>query len=527
MLASKKTLLLILSLCMLVVACSPKVEPVATNPPQAEREINIEVMETEAIDKDLLQVLTNGIEGVFNPLFAMTEGDKAISHLMFLPFIGMKANMEVDPQNGLVSSMTREGYSLSFAISDDARWWDGNPVTANDIYFSLRVLLHPEYLGEKRRGELLYITGARDYNNGLASGIKGVEVIDEKHLKINFDNFQDSFYYALDFRPIPIHYYQGARMNDVRRLNSKPLGNGPYMLADWEKNNFANLERNDDFKYPTNIKELSLREFSEENIVVNMLRGHIDAANIYNDLEALGQSQIKKNFEKNSVIENEVILLRISNYNGMEDLTRREQIIDILKDYRPGTGIKFSNSLISHTNKAFFDMDYEDKDLEKNYKSIPLNLVYEDNPYIRNIAQDLKDLLSDYGYIVTLNGASPYDLISTASKLINSGRSVLVLNSFKHGYMPDFSREFSSTGDGKYLFHDLDLDEEIFELLVDKKSDLKDAYKLLCTDIKNKNIAIGFGNPITETFIRKSLRGFLNTEFTDWFDLAVWDMSWE
>ncbi len=271
MLASKKTLLLILSLCMLVVACSPKVEPVVTNPPQAEREINIEVMETEAIDKDLLQVLTNGIEGVFNPLFAMTEGDKAISHLMFLPFIGMKANMEVDPQNGLVSSMTREGYSLSFTISDDARWWDGNPVTANDIYFSLRVLLHPEYLGEKRRGELLYITGARDYNNGLASGIKGVEVIDEKHLKINFDNFQDSFYYALDFRPIPIHYYQGARMNDVRRLNSKPLGNGPYMLADWEKNNFANLERNDDFKYPTNIKELSLREFSEENIVVNML----------------------------------------------------------------------------------------------------------------------------------------------------------------------------------------------------------------------------------------------------------------
>ncbi len=244
-------------------------------------------------------------------------------------------------------------------------------------------------------------------------------------------------------------------------------------------------------------------------------------------MEALGQSQIKKNFEKNSVIENEVILLRISNYNGMEDLTRREQIIDIIKDYRPADGIKFSNSLISHTNKAFFDMDYEDKDLEKNYKSIPLNLVYEDNPYIRNIAQDLKNLLSDYGYIVTLNGASPYDLISTASKLINSGRSVLVLNSFKHGYMPDFSREFSSTGDGKYLFHDLDLDEEIFELLVDKKSDLKDAYKLLCTDIKNKNIAIGFGNPITETFIRKSLRGFLNTEFTDWFDLAVWDMSWE
>ena len=527
MLASKKIILIILSLCVMVTACSPKVEPVESVKPQEEKEINIEVMETDAIDKDLLQVLTHDIKGVFNPLFAITEGDKNISHLMFLPFIGMKANMEVDPQNGLVTSMAREGYSLSVTISDDAKWWDGNPVTANDIYFSLRVILHPEYMGEKRRGELLYITGARDYNNGLVSGIKGVEVVDDKHLIINFDNFQDSFYYALDFRPIPIHYYQGARMSDVRRLNSKPLGNGPYKLMDWEKNNFANLERNDDFKYQSNIKQISLREFSEENIVLNMLRGHIDAANIFNNLEALDQSQIQKNFEKNSVIENEVILLRISNHNGMEDISRREQIIDLVKDYKPSDEVKFSNSLISHTNKAFFEMTYEDKDLEKNSKSIPLNLVYEDNPYIRNIAKDLKDLLSENGYIVTLNEASTYDLMATASRLIDSGRSVLVLNSFKHGYMPDFSREFSSVGDGKYLFRDLDLDEEIFELLVDKKSDLKDAYKLLCADIKNKNIAIGLGNPITKTFTRKGLRGFLNTEFTDWYDLAVWDMSWE
>ena len=51
---------------MMVTACSPKVEPVESVKPQEEKEINIEVMETDAIDKDLLQVLTHDIKGVLS-----------------------------------------------------------------------------------------------------------------------------------------------------------------------------------------------------------------------------------------------------------------------------------------------------------------------------------------------------------------------------------------------------------------------------------------------------------------------------
>ena len=525
---SRKIILFLICVSMLFSSCKKEIARDANIKKNSKSKINIEVQERENVDKELLQVMAEGINGVFNPLFAMTEGDKTVSYPMFLPFMGMKRKMETDPQNSIVTSMSREGYSLEFEIDGNLNWWDGAPVTAQDVYFTLKVLLNKDYVGDARRAELFYINGAKDYHNGVSNQISGVKIIDDKHLKINFEDFQDSFYYAFDFRPIPVHYYQRATIADIKTLDSHPLGNAAFKLDSWEDGNYANLVRVDNFKFPVNLKYISIREYDKNNnIMAEMLRGNIDALNLYEKDNSLNQNEIKKNFDEESVVENEIILLRISNHNGMENIKNREDIFKSILKYEGNDNIKVTNSLIAPTNKAFVDISFKGTKKSKENKSIPINLVYENVSYIEKVAEDLKKILSDDGYIVTLNAVNPYELLKLSTKFIENGRNTLVLSKFKHGYMPDFSKEFSSLCDGKYLFKDVNLDEEIFNTIVDKKSDLKDAYKLLANDIYDQKLAIGIGSPVVRTFYRKGLKSFINTEFMDWYEFATWDIIWQ
>lgn len=524
MFRNKKGIVILLCTLLLLTSCKPEVKDTSI-PKTDDKQINIEVQNIEDIDKEQLQVLARGINGVFNPLFAMSEGDKAVSYAMFIPFIGLKRKMETDSQNSIVSSIKREGYILEFELDKDLYWWDGKPITTNDVYFTLKILLNNAYVGDKRRGELFFINGAMDFYNGVSDSISGVEIIDDKHMIINFDNFQDSFYYALDFRPIPEHYYQRLSVKDIASLNDKPLGNSAFKIVDWEKNNFANLVRVDDFKYDSSLKYISIREIDRDNILTEMLRGNIDAASFHNTNDFLNQFEINNNFNNEIVVENETLILRLSNYNKLSDINIREGVFNSILKYKDNQNLKMTHSLISPSNKAFVDTVYEEAEVE--VSPISINILFEDADYISEVANDLKEILSDDGYVVTLNSTNIYDIMNTAQRFIENGRNVLVLSSFKHGYMPDFSKEFSSIGEGKILYQDVNFDEEIFATITDKKSDLKDAYKLLLNDIESQKLAIGIGSPIVKTYQRIGLKNFFNTEFRDWHEFAIWDIIWQ
>lgn len=525
---SQNKRLILLLICISVFLASCKEEIRDSNIQKKDtKQINIEVQNSEKIDKEQLQVLAEGINGVFNPLFAMSEGDKAVSYSMFMPFMGLKRKMETDPQNSIVSSMSREGHSLEFALDEDLNWWDGTPVTSHDVYFSLRVLLNKNYVGDKRRAELFYIKGAKDYYYGLTNEISGVKIIDDKHIRINFEDFQDSFYYAFDFRPIPMHYYQRANIKDIYSLNEVPMGNSAFKISSWEKNNFANLIRVQGFNYDTNLKYISIREMDKDNTLTEMLRGNLDAISYHTESDFLNQSEIINNFNNETVVENETVILRIATHNSFREIENRKNILNLVSEYNENSNIKFTNSLISPTNKAFTELNSDSFEKIAEKRSTPINLVYENRNYIKDIANDLKNILSQSGYVVTLNGASRYNIMATTERLINNGRNVIVLSAFKHGYMPDFSKEFSTLGDGRILFNDSELDQEIFDTIVDKKSDLKNAYKLLLNDIYNKKLAVGIGSPIVKTYYKKGLKNFINTEFRDWYEFATWDIIWQ
>lgn len=491
-------------------------------------DITIKEIDDEKLDSDTLKVLSNGVKGVFNPLFALSDADRMASSMMFMPFVGFKSKMEYDPENSLVKKMSMLGNVMSFELRDDISWWDKVPVTSEDIVFSLEMLLNRNYYGGSRRGELFFIEGAKEFFDGKASGISGVEIVDSYKLNITFEHFEDSYYYAFNFRPIPKHYYEKMSYDLKHLIYDKPMGNGAYQLASYEANNFILLKANNNFIYDVKTPKFLIRDIDELSASRELTRGNLDIAVLYGEDDFIDEDEVLKHFDKREMVLNKTYMIRISNSNSLKSDDIRKRLLKSINASRlDQEGLIPNDSLISPVNKAYIPMNYNDLKLEDNEKKFfTISLIVEDREGIDRIAELVKKNWSEYGFVVNQVHESSYKMAFTAKRLVSEGRNVAILSEFNHGYRPDFSMNFSSIGDGENFFFNTDgLDEAIFDALHNKNSSFKNGYEMLLSEYKNRLLARGIGSPIARQYVRKGVKNVVDSEFLNWYEFDIWNIG--
>jgi peptide/nickel transport system substrate-binding protein len=174
---------------------------------------------------------TEGIIGkptYINPLLSKTnEVDGVISNLVF------SSLLKYDENSKLINDLTEE-YQISedkktytFKIRSDALWHDGNPVTANDVFFTLKLIQDPKYKSTFR-GDWQDI----DF-----------ELIDEKTIKFNLKEVYSPFLNKLTFGILPQHIFKNISADNflINEFNLKPVGSGPFEFADYKVNKQKNI----------------------------------------------------------------------------------------------------------------------------------------------------------------------------------------------------------------------------------------------------------------------------------------------
>lgn len=118
-----------------------------------------------------------------------------------------------------------------FTLNPAARWQDGQPVTVDDVVFSVEIL--------KSEGHPFY----RAYYANIAA----VEKLDERRVKMVFSGGQNQELplIAAQMPVLPKHYWQGRDF--ARSTLDPPVGSGPYRIADFEPGRFVAYERDPDY----------------------------------------------------------------------------------------------------------------------------------------------------------------------------------------------------------------------------------------------------------------------------------------
>ncbi|MDQ8196895.1 peptide ABC transporter substrate-binding protein [Pelagicoccus enzymogenes] len=139
----------------------------------------------------------------------------------------------------------------TFHLRKNARWSNGDPVTAQDFVYSYRRMLTPE-LGAKYAQLLHIIKNAREYNEGTLKdfGRVGVKALDDYTLELTLAGPTPHLLNLIKHptwspvHPATIEAYGGIAKPDSNWTRESYVGNGPYQLKNWVINKTIEVEKN-------------------------------------------------------------------------------------------------------------------------------------------------------------------------------------------------------------------------------------------------------------------------------------------
>ncbi|HEX5824074.1 MAG TPA: peptide ABC transporter substrate-binding protein [Candidatus Limnocylindrales bacterium] len=156
-----------------------------------------------------------------SPLGARSQADRDLVALVFEGLVTLDADGRPQPALARSWSVDPTGAAWTFELRADARWQDGEPVTADDVVFTVDTLRDPDYHGP----------GA-----GSWLGI-GATALDSHTVRFDLDDPFAGFL-ELTTQPIaPEHLLgetpPGAMANDP--FGAAPIGSGPYAVIELDR----------------------------------------------------------------------------------------------------------------------------------------------------------------------------------------------------------------------------------------------------------------------------------------------------
>jgi oligopeptide transport system substrate-binding protein len=177
------------------------------------------------------------------------------------------------PEPGVAESWEHDGsYRVwTFNFREDARWSNGDSVTANDFVYSYNRMLNPE-LGA-RYAQLLYaIKNAQAYNESKVPFSEvGVRAIDEHTLEIELEgptpHFPNMVKHASWFpvHPATIEAAGGMVKQDSNWTRENYIGNGAFTLKEWSMNKVIIVEKNPLYWDAETVRLKEVHFFPTEN----------------------------------------------------------------------------------------------------------------------------------------------------------------------------------------------------------------------------------------------------------------------
>jgi oligopeptide transport system substrate-binding protein len=170
--------------------------------------------------------------------------------------------LEVEPAVAERWELSDDGRTYTFHLRQNARWSNGDPITAEDFRWSWQRALTPE-LGSLYNYMFFPIVNAEAFTTGQITDFNqvGVQVLDTYTLQVNLKEPTPYFLQLLDHHStFPVHRATieafGSptdRLSQWARAGSL-VGNGPFTLTEWQTNSHVRVERNEQYWDAATVK---------------------------------------------------------------------------------------------------------------------------------------------------------------------------------------------------------------------------------------------------------------------------------
>lgn len=141
-----------------------------------------------------------------------------------------------------------DGLKWTFHLRSNAKWSNGDPVTARDFEYSWKSVLSPK-LASRYAAQIYVVKNAESYNKGKASADQvGVKAINDTTLEVNLEYPVPYFLSLLTFYTYYPVNPKVVEANEKWHTDPKTLiGNGPFKMVSWTHNSKIELAPNENY----------------------------------------------------------------------------------------------------------------------------------------------------------------------------------------------------------------------------------------------------------------------------------------
>ncbi|MFC3884393.1 peptide ABC transporter substrate-binding protein [Bacillus songklensis] len=231
--------------------------------------------------------------------------DSVSSNVLLQTFEGLtRINKDGKPENAMAEDVqvSENGAKYTFKIRQDAKWSNGDPVTAKDFEYAWKWALDPAHESQYAY-QLYYIKGAQAANEKKGSLDQvGIKVVDDKTLEVTLENPTPFFLELTAFYTyFPVNS-KIAQANEKWYTNAGEnyTSNGPFKMVEWAHNNKIILEKNENYwdKDSVKLEKIDMAMVNENNTELSMYQnGELDWAGMPTGqlpVEAIPQLQSDK-----------------------------------------------------------------------------------------------------------------------------------------------------------------------------------------------------------------------------------------
>ena len=164
------------------------------------------------------------------------------------------------------AEVSDDGLTWTFKIRDGINFHDGQPMTANDVAFSVNLY--------KNNEDYIYL-------NAYTANFDTVEATDDSTVVITLTDAVPNMDYLLSYLYVVPEHVWGENAEapaSVEFENLEMIGTGPFKMAEYNQNEFVRLAANKEhFANVPKIDEVVFQTFESDDVLVQSLRsGQVD-----------------------------------------------------------------------------------------------------------------------------------------------------------------------------------------------------------------------------------------------------------
>lgn len=231
----------------------------------------------------VITIAQSGDWDTFMVMNTTNAGADNVNELMFDRLMTINTDGTFEPRLAKSWETNQAQDKITYHLNENAKWHDGEPVTAKDVVYSAQVASSAEY-NYLRRIRMQYFAGTDETGCETSADSVEVKAVDDHTVEFTLKTPMDpSIVYALvnrDFFIIPKHLLSG--ISDADLVNNafwqKPVGSGPCIFDSTQSGVSIEFKANKDYYLGApDFDRLVFKKVQSSNILSGLMSGEIDA----------------------------------------------------------------------------------------------------------------------------------------------------------------------------------------------------------------------------------------------------------